>query len=160
NGYQSHAATETCPGHSTLLTGVHPNRTGIVGNDYRDPDTGKQTYCLQDAAVTRAEDGGAPAVGPGRLMADTFGDWLKAVSPQSRVVAVSGKDRGAINMAGHTADGVFWMQPGFGFTTYLRPGEAAAERLAPVAAVNAQLAATWTRRPTWTYTSDDCRALE
>ena len=23
-GFQSHAATETCPGHSTLLTGVHP----------------------------------------------------------------------------------------------------------------------------------------
>src|ERR1700755_1341692 len=29
NGYQSHAATETCPGHSTLLTGDHPATTGI-----------------------------------------------------------------------------------------------------------------------------------
>ena len=28
NGYQSHAATETCPGHSTILTGDHPARTG------------------------------------------------------------------------------------------------------------------------------------
>ena len=28
--YQSHAATETCPGHSTILTGSHPARTGIV----------------------------------------------------------------------------------------------------------------------------------
>ena len=26
NGYQSHAATETCPGHSTILTGDHPAR--------------------------------------------------------------------------------------------------------------------------------------
>src|SRR3954447_10504395 len=32
NGYQSHAATETCPGHSTILTGDHPSRTGIIGN--------------------------------------------------------------------------------------------------------------------------------
>src|SRR4051794_17380914 len=32
NGYQSHAATETCPGHSTILTGAHPSRTGIIGN--------------------------------------------------------------------------------------------------------------------------------
>src|SRR6478735_2715338 len=24
NGYQSHAATETCPGHATILTGRHP----------------------------------------------------------------------------------------------------------------------------------------
>jgi predicted AlkP superfamily pyrophosphatase or phosphodiesterase len=160
NGYQSHAATETCPGHSTLLTGVHPNKTGIVGNDYRDPDTGKMIYCLQDSAVTRAEGGGASPVGPGRLMATTLGDWLKAASPQSRVVAVSGKDRGAINMAGHQGDGVFWMQPGFGFTTYLRPGETAAAKLAPVAAVNARLARNWARPPRWTYTSADCRARE
>ena len=32
NGYQSHAATETCPGHSTLLTGDHPGRKGIISN--------------------------------------------------------------------------------------------------------------------------------
>lgn len=32
NGYQSHAATETCPGHSTILTGDRPARTGIIAN--------------------------------------------------------------------------------------------------------------------------------
>ena len=36
NGYQSHAATETCPGHSTLLTGDHPARTGIISNNWID----------------------------------------------------------------------------------------------------------------------------
>src|SRR6478736_4424922 len=36
NGYQSHAATETCPGHSTILTGDHPARTGIIGNIWID----------------------------------------------------------------------------------------------------------------------------
>src|SRR6266576_4229270 len=36
NGYQSHAATETCPGHSTILTGDHPARTGIIANDWGD----------------------------------------------------------------------------------------------------------------------------
>lgn len=160
NGYQSHAATETCPGHSTLLTGVHPSRTGIVANDYRDPDTGKIIYCLEDASVTRAEGGDATPVGPGRLMATTLGDWLKAASPQSRVVAVSGKDRGAINMAGHQGDGVFWMQLGYGFTTYVRPGENAAAKLAPVAAINARLAKTWAKAPKWAYTSADCRARQ
>jgi predicted AlkP superfamily pyrophosphatase or phosphodiesterase len=29
NGYQAHAATETCPGHSTILTGSHPTHTRI-----------------------------------------------------------------------------------------------------------------------------------
>jgi predicted AlkP superfamily pyrophosphatase or phosphodiesterase len=36
NGYQSHAMTETCPGHSTILTGDHPYRTGIMGNTWVD----------------------------------------------------------------------------------------------------------------------------
>src|SRR3954447_9713902 len=36
NGYQSHAATETCPGHSTILTGDHPARTGIISNVWID----------------------------------------------------------------------------------------------------------------------------
>jgi predicted AlkP superfamily pyrophosphatase or phosphodiesterase len=48
NGYQSHAMTETCPGHSTLLTGKHPNKTGISANDWYDRATGKQVYCLGD----------------------------------------------------------------------------------------------------------------
>src|SRR5437763_12911037 len=48
NGYQSHALTETCPGHSTLLTGDHPARTGIIANVWIDqtvqrPD--KAVYC-------------------------------------------------------------------------------------------------------------------
>src|SRR5215216_3761254 len=36
NGYQAHAATETCPGHSTILTGSHPSRTGIIANVWID----------------------------------------------------------------------------------------------------------------------------
>ena len=36
SGYQSHAATETCPGHSTILTGDRPARTGIIANDWFD----------------------------------------------------------------------------------------------------------------------------
>src|SRR5574338_1465175 len=37
NGFQSHATTETCLGHSTILPGEHPSRTGIVGNVWYDP---------------------------------------------------------------------------------------------------------------------------
>src|SRR5688572_444501 len=35
-GHQSHAATETCPGHSTILTGARPARTGIIANEWED----------------------------------------------------------------------------------------------------------------------------
>jgi predicted AlkP superfamily pyrophosphatase or phosphodiesterase len=36
NGYQGHNATETCPGHSTIMTGARPSRTGIIANYWFD----------------------------------------------------------------------------------------------------------------------------
>ncbi|WP_454718685.1 alkaline phosphatase PhoY [Caulobacter segnis] len=164
NGYQSHAFTETCPGHSTLLTGKHPNKTGISANDWYDRATGKTVYCLADPSVILADDPKGRAVSPANMVATTYGDWLKEVSPKSRVFGVSGKDRGAITMSGHQADGQFWYQPGFGFTTYVREGQTAEERLKPVAALNAKLAADLKKHPfTWDYAKDSakrCKALE
>lgn len=164
NGYQSHAFTETCPGHSTLLTGKHPNKTGISANDWYDLSTGKTVYCLSDSSVTPADDPKGRAVSPANMVATTYGDWLKATSPQSRVFGVSGKDRGAITMSGHNADGQFWYQPGFGFTTWVGAGQTADSRLKPVAAFNARLAADLKKHPfVWTYareTAHRCRALE
>ena len=163
SGFQSHGMTETCPGHSTLLTGKYPNKTGIVANDWYDKETGKKTYCLDDPSVTLANDpsGGGRLASPKLLMADTYGDWLKAVSPKSRVYAVSGKDRGAINMAGHKGDGVFWLETRFGMTTWVEPGQDAKTRLAPVAAFNAKLVADQKKKPfVWTYGHKSCEALE
>lgn len=157
-GYQTHAATETCPGHSVLLTGKHPSKTGIIANTFRDPETGRMVYCLNDPGVVLAHDPKASPVSPKRLLASTLGEWLKAASPQSRVVAVSGKDRAAINMAGHKTDGTFWLIEGYGFTTYMAPGADATQALAPVAGYNAQIAKVWKTRPKWTYAHADCRA--
>lgn len=164
NGYQSHAFTETCPGHSTLLTGKHPNKTGISANDWYDKATGKTVYCLADPSVVLADDPKGRAVSPANMIATTYGDWLKAASPKSRVFGVSGKDRGAITMSGHNADGQFWYQPGFGFTTYVREGQTATDRLKPVAAFNAKLAADLKAHPyVWDYakaSAKRCKALE
>jgi predicted AlkP superfamily pyrophosphatase or phosphodiesterase len=167
NGYHAHAATETCPGHATILTGVHPATAGIPGNDWFDRAAGEETYCLASAAATLAHvpEGGEPTdnglVDDERLKASTLGDWLKAVSPDSRVFAVSGKDRGAITLAGHQGDGAFWLTEDFGFTTFVRPGETAEARLAPVADFNAALRQGMAIGDlTWDYTSEQCRALE
>ena len=160
NGYQSHAMTETCPGHSTLLTGKHPNKTGISANDWYDASLGKQVYCLGDDSVVLAHDPKGRAVSPRNMVATTYGDWLKAVSPTSRVFGVSGKDRGAITMAGHRADGAFWLQPGFGFTTFVPPGETAEARLKPVAAFNARMLADLKKHPfVWDYARSPLDAL-
>ena len=54
NGYQGHASTETCPGHSTILTGSHPTNTGIIGNTWVDQSVSrsdKTVYCSEDERV-------------------------------------------------------------------------------------------------------------
>ena len=54
NGYQSHAATETCPGHSTILTARRPATNGIVANTWIDQATArddKTIYCSEDERV-------------------------------------------------------------------------------------------------------------
>ncbi len=163
NGYQQHAATETCPGHATILTGANPDRAGIPANDWIDRATGEEVYCLAAPANAlahgRNSDNGP--VGPGNLEVTGVADWLKAASPTSRVFAVSGKDRGAITLNGDAGDGAYWYTLGFGFTTYVEPGQSAEAQLAPVAAVNARIAARLATAPTtWSYTSDACRALE
>ena len=106
NGYQSHATTETCLGHSTILTGDHPARTGIVGNQWFDPKaprTDKTIYCAEDEAAP-GTNSSKYKVSPKHLRVATLGDLLKRQSPASLNVAVAGKDRSAVMMSGHSAD--------------------------------------------------------
>jgi len=163
NGYQTHGLTETCPGHSTVLTGVHPAQTGIPSNDWIDPTTGEEVYCLAAPGNTlahgRNSDNGP--VGPDNIRVSSLGDWLKDQRPGSRVFAVSGKDRGAINLAGHHPDGAYWFTDDFGLTTYVEPGQSAPARLAAVDAFNAEFRRRQAKTPhAWTYSQPQCRALE
>ena len=106
NGYQSHAATETCPGHSTILTGDHPARTGIIANAWIDQTAAradKNVYCAEDETVPGTTST-AYKVSPKHLLVPTLGELIKARWPASRNVAVAGKDRAAVMMTGHNAD--------------------------------------------------------
>ncbi|WP_225204491.1 alkaline phosphatase family protein [Novosphingobium huizhouense] len=117
-GYQSHAATETCPGHSTILTGMHPARTGIIANTWIDQSVArgkKAVYCAEDE-TKQAADPKDYVASAGHLLVPTLGERMKAVWPTSRNVAVSGKDRGALMMGGHAIDQVYWWK-GKGFAT-------------------------------------------
>ena len=161
NGYQSHAATETCPGHSTILTGRHPAATGIVANGWIDrslPPGQNAVYCMFDPASPVPNRPDAPR-GPANLRVPTLGEWLKTANPASRVFAVSGKDRGAITLAGHGADGTFWWDDTLGgFTTYVPAGTSADTRLAPVVAFNTAVFAAWRKKaPVWTPLDPRCR---
>jgi len=138
NGYQSHAVTETCPGHSTILTGDHPARTGIIGNYWIDqsiarPD--KNVYCAEDESVPGTSSI-ADKVSPEHLLVPTLGDLMKARWSDSHNVAVSGKDRAAVMMSGHNVD-QRWYWTGTRFDTDL----AGVAVPAVVAKVNALAAA-------------------
>lgn len=102
NAHYGHGYTVTAAGHATMLTGAYPHRSGIIGNEWRDPDTGASVYCTQDGAHTYLGHTTPPSSGtsPKNLRAETVGDVLRRSSPESKVIAVSGKDRGAILPAG------------------------------------------------------------
>ena len=130
NGYQSHNATETCPGHSTILTGSHPSRTGIIANlwvDLGQQRSDKAVYCAEDERVP-GTNSLAYSVSPLHLMVPTLGEWLKGQHPGSRNVAVAGKDRAAVMMTGHKAD-QRWYWASNKFVTDLK-GVAAPQTLA------------------------------
>lgn len=141
-GYQSHASTETCPGHSTLLTGDHPSRTGIVANNWYDRDSGSSVYCVSVSGVADPL-----AKGASNLKVDTLGDWLRAKHPDARVTSISGKDRAAIMMAGHHPTSVFWWDDGLGWGTSKYAGPADAKTVAPAVAFNRKLFASWDETP-------------
>lgn len=106
NGFQSHNATETCPGHSTIMTGSRPSRTGIIANywfDLSQSRSDKGVYCAEDERVPGSSST-AYTVSPHHLRVPTLGDLLKRARPGSRNVAVAGKDRSAIMMGGRAVD--------------------------------------------------------
>lgn len=158
SGFQSHAATETCPGHSTLLTGVHPARTGIVANEWFDPRLGRNVYCVEDESDPKstADD---PVVSAGHLLAPTLGDMLKARNPAALNVAVSAKDRAVVMMSGHKVDAGYWFK-GKGFTTFAdRPPLAAIETGNAELAAQVNAGAPELAEPGWCAAYDHALAL-
>lgn len=116
SAYHDHSYTETGPGHSVILSGRVPARTGITENDWLDRATLKRVNCVKTPDTPLHGDPGAGA-GPQHFRGTTLGMWLKTQVPGSRSFALSGKDRAAILMAGPQADGVYWFSNKVGYTT-------------------------------------------
>ncbi|MES2069413.1 MAG: alkaline phosphatase family protein [Pseudomonadota bacterium] len=112
DAHQAHAVTVTAVGHAAILTGAYPYKHGIVENYWADRTSLNSIYCAEDAAHTYIGEETKPGSGtsPANLRVNTLGDELrKETSNQSRVVAVSGKDRGAIFLAGKTGTAYIYM---------------------------------------------------
>jgi predicted AlkP superfamily pyrophosphatase or phosphodiesterase len=132
SAYQGHAATETCPGHSTILSGMRPAHTGIVANNWinqKAPRADKEVYCAEDESVP-GSDHNRYTPSDVHLKVPTLGERMKAANPASRVVSVAGKDRAAIMMGGHKVDELwFWDANAKAFVSYAgRPAPATVTR--------------------------------
>jgi hypothetical protein len=103
---QDHAITETAPGHSTILSGRDPAHTGIVSNERGVADS--------TAPILGASS--APGASPRKFRGTTLYDWMRAADPDTRVLSVSRKDRGAILLVGRARVPVYWWVDGR-FTT-------------------------------------------
>ncbi len=112
DAHHRHAVTLTAPGHATVMTGTYPYRHGIIANEWTDRNSLGQVYCTGDEAhkyigdETKKLDGTSPA----NLRVSTVGDELKySNNGQSKVIAISGKDRGAILLAGKRGTAYMYM---------------------------------------------------
>ncbi|WP_458232855.1 alkaline phosphatase family protein [Roseateles sp. P5_E8] len=111
NAHYGHGHTVTAAGHSVMLSGAYPQRSGIISNEWRDPATGLPVYNTGDAAYQYLDSPTAPLSGtsPRNLKVETLGDVLRTRSPESKVIGISGKDRGAILPAGHKGTAYMYM---------------------------------------------------
>ena len=117
NAHYQHANTETIVGHVSLATGSVPAAHGMVGNVWFDREAGRLVYNIEDAdhhlltvgadvdqkteidptQKAAKVDGRSPAA----ILSSTFSDELAVhYGGQSKIFAVSVKDRGAVSLAG------------------------------------------------------------
>lgn len=117
NTYFGHAKNITGPGHSVLLTGCNPAKTGITGNNFIEDSCNCLRYCA--AGEPASEHGAASTMrSPALLAVPTLGEILLKKFPKSRTVGVALKDRAAVLMAGKQPRTVLWFEPSAGgFTT-------------------------------------------
>ena len=111
DAHYGYAFTVTAAGHASMLTGTYAYRHGIIGNDWRNPQTGEVEYCTGDTRYTYIGNSTDKLDGtsPNNLLVETVGDVLKRTDARSKVIGISGKDRGAILPAGHKGTAYMYM---------------------------------------------------
>jgi len=110
-----HAETVTSAGHATLSTGTSPWRHGITSNKLYDRASGKRVTVMWDPAVPLLDaPAGKDDTTPARIEAETLADRLvTATQGRGKAVAVSGKSRAALALAGRLGE-AWWFHEGTG----------------------------------------------
>ena len=128
--HYQHSNTETIVGHVSLATGTVPAAHGMVANVWFDRELDRLAYNIEDPdyqlltvgadvdTKTEIDPTQRAAKGEGRspnnILSSTFSDEMAVhFGGQSRIFAVSVKDRGAVSLAGH-AGKAFWFSKASG----------------------------------------------
>ncbi len=124
NAHYQHANTETIVGHTTLATGTYPSVHGMVGNVWFDEASEDIGYNIEDpnapilpsrknlvegAQVDPSQKASrTKGRSPRAILTTTISDEIyKNSAGKAKIFGVSGKDRSAVAMAGHTGK-AFW----------------------------------------------------
>jgi hypothetical protein len=130
NAQYRHANTETIVGHTSLATGTVPAVHGMIANVWLDRDEGALLYNVEDgrydllskgAGVDRSREidptqrvARSQGRSPAAILTSTFSDELSTrYGDQTKIFAVSVKDRGAIPLAGSSGK-AFWFSKSIG----------------------------------------------
>jgi len=134
NAHYQHANTETIVGHASLATGTVPAAHGMIGNVWFDRELDRLAYNIEDAnyhllTVGADIDQGteidptqraAKVEGrsPNNILTSTLSDEMAVhFAGQSKIFAVSVKDRGAVSLAGHAGKAFWFSKAGGEFVT-------------------------------------------
>lgn len=111
NNHFNYFPTYTGPGHASVYAGTTPSVHGIVGNSWYDRNIDESMYVVSDSTVSPVgTNSDAGQMSPENLLSTTVTDELKTANPESKVVAISIKDRGAVLPAGHLGDAAYWYE--------------------------------------------------
>ncbi|HEX4020979.1 MAG TPA: alkaline phosphatase family protein [Acidobacteriaceae bacterium] len=118
--YFDYANTKTAPGHATIGTGAYSDGHGISSNEWWDlsRNTKRPISSVEDPRYQlvglpngQIEEGASPR----NLLATTLGDEVRlATKGEAKLYGLSLKDRAAILLSGHSANGAFWIDPASG----------------------------------------------
>lgn len=110
NTFIPYTPTYTGCGHASIYTGSVPAINGIIGNNWYDPQLGRDVYCAEDKEVkTVGSLTKAGEMSPKNMLVTTITDELRlATNFKSKVIGISLKDRGSILPAGHSANAAYW----------------------------------------------------
>jgi len=134
NAHYQHANTETIVGHASLATGSVPAAHGMVANVWFDREHGRLAYNIEDPDYRLLTPGAdvdkkteidptqkaarVDGRSPNNILTSTLSDELAVhFAGQSKIFAVSVKDRGAVSMAGHAGKAFWFSKKGGEFVT-------------------------------------------